>query len=149
MTADIHEVMLAMSGLPAASIAVKATVVAALGLAGWWAARRKRAAVRHAVLAATFAVLAVLPAASILAPAVKIALPAAKPKATAVAAAVVGSRVALPGRTAVDAVPVRESEGVPVSALLAAAWMSGTAIFLLPVAAGLWQVSKFRRSAVP
>src|SRR5215469_4644077 len=118
MTADIHEVMLAMSGLPAASIAVKATVVAALGLAGWWAARRKRAAVRHAVLAATFAVLAVLPAASMLAPAVKIALPAAKPKAMAGAVAAVGSRVALPGSTAVGAAPVRDSEGVPVSALL-------------------------------
>ncbi|HKE24553.1 MAG TPA: TonB family protein [Bryobacteraceae bacterium] len=149
MTADIREGMLAMSGSPAASIAVKATVVAALGLAGWWAAHRKRAAVGHAVLAATFAVLAVLPAASMLAPAVKIALPAAKPKATAAAAAALGSRVALPGSTAVDAAPVRESEGVPVSAMLAAAWMAGTAIFLLRVAAGLWQVSKFRRSAVP
>lgn len=73
----INESMLAVSRSPAASIAAKATVVAALGLTGAWVARRSRAALRHALLAAAFGVLLLLPIASVLAPPLRIAIKAA------------------------------------------------------------------------
>ena len=73
----IDGVMLAVSSSPAASIVAKATVITALGLSCARLARRSRAAVRHALLAAAFGVLLALPVASILAPPVRIAVPAA------------------------------------------------------------------------
>ena len=138
MTPVIREALLAVSDSPAGSMIWKATAVAALALAGWWTARRTRAAVRHAALAAAFAVLAVLPAASMLAPAARARGPAVS--AGAVSGAVRRSPVAP------AAVP---APGVSWSALLAAAWGAGAAIFLLPMAVGLWQVRRLRRSGVP
>ena len=73
----INGVMLAVSSSLAASIVAKVTVTTALGLIGAWLARRSRAAVRHALLAAAFGVLLVLPIASLVAPPVRIAVPAA------------------------------------------------------------------------
>src|SRR6267154_1674719 len=76
MTQIINGVMLLLSSSLAASILGKATVIAAMGLMGAWLTRRNRAAVRHAVLAASFAVLLALPIASTLIKPVRIALPA-------------------------------------------------------------------------
>src|SRR5580693_3140543 len=76
MTQIIDGVMLLLSSSLAASILGKATVIATLGLLGAWLTRRGRAAVRHAVLAASFAVLLALPIASTLLAPVRIALPA-------------------------------------------------------------------------
>ena len=59
----------------AVSIVLTATVVAAAGLMGAWLARGNRAAVRHAVLAASFAVLLGLPMASMVVPPVHVAVP--------------------------------------------------------------------------
>ena len=73
----INEVMFAVSSSLAASIVAKATVITALALICAWLARRSRAAVRHALLAAAFGVLLALPIASIVAPSVLIAVPAA------------------------------------------------------------------------
>jgi hypothetical protein len=61
MKPAINGLMLAVSSSPAASIVAKVTVTTALGLIGAWLARRSRAAVRHALLAAAFGVLLVLP----------------------------------------------------------------------------------------
>ncbi len=69
--------MLAISSCLAASIITsKVTVILALGLIRAWLARRSRAAIRHALLAAAFGVLFVLPIVSILAPPLRIAVPA-------------------------------------------------------------------------
>src|SRR5438105_1664925 len=76
MTQIIDGVMLLLSSSLAASILGKATLIAALGLMGALLTRRSRAAVRHAVLAASFAVLLALPIASALITPVRIALPA-------------------------------------------------------------------------
>src|SRR4051812_22349214 len=73
---SINELVLALSSSLAASISVKATLVVTLALIGAWLARRNRAAVRHAVLAASFAVLLALPIASTFITPVRIALPA-------------------------------------------------------------------------
>jgi hypothetical protein len=56
-------------------IVAKATFIIAVGLIGAWLARRNRAAVRHAILAAAFGVLLTLPVASIIAPPVRVVVP--------------------------------------------------------------------------
>ena len=53
----INGAVLAMGSSPAASIAAKATLAAALGIVGAWLARGSSAAVRHVVLVAAFSVL--------------------------------------------------------------------------------------------
>ena len=150
MMPAINGVMLAVSGSLAASIVAKATVAAALGLIGVRLARRSRAAVRHALLAAVFGVLLALPAASILAPPVRIAVPAAAPERIAPAAA--GSTDPLPPVAPADesvASVASPSVGFSPSAVLLTGWMAGMALFLLPVLVGLWQVRWLRRSALP
>ena len=124
------------------AIVLKATVALLLGLGGAALARRSRAAVRHAVLAASFGVLLVLPAASLLAPPVPIAV-ASAPLAPM-----------LPAPAAISAVPhfasaAQKAPGIPLSSVWMALWIAGTALFLAPVTVGLWQVRRLRRSALP
>ncbi|SPE27873.1 membrane hypothetical protein [Candidatus Sulfopaludibacter sp. SbA3] len=133
----------------AASVVVKVTVTTAMALAGAWLARRRRAAERHALLAAAFGVLLVLPVASIVAPPVRIAVRdrAASPSlvgaidATALFPAANG---ATPAKSAIPR-PSRPSLAV----LWIAAWLAGAAISLLPLLTGLWQVRALRRSGSP
>jgi hypothetical protein len=75
MMPAINGVMLAVSSSLAVSIVAKATVTTAMSLVGVRLARRSRAAVRHALLAAAFGVLLALPLASIVVPPVRIAVP--------------------------------------------------------------------------
>jgi hypothetical protein len=89
MIALLNEFLLAADASLAASIVLKATVVTALGLFGALLLRGRRAALRHAVLAAAFGVLVVLPAGAIFAPAVRIPV-----QATSVPAAPVFSSLA-------------------------------------------------------
>jgi TonB family protein len=144
--------MLAVSSSPAASIVAKATVITALGLICARLARRSRAAVRHALLAAAFGVLLALPVASIVAPPVRIAVPAAAQERTVPAfagAPIAISRVA-PAHASVGVAPVvPRSAGFSPAALLLTGWIAGMALFLLPVVMGLWQVRSLRRSALP
>jgi hypothetical protein len=70
----ISDALLTASGSLAGSMVAKATVVAALGLIGARLAHKNRAAVRHALLAATFGVMLLLPVASLVAPPVRIAV---------------------------------------------------------------------------
>src|SRR5580700_5096737 len=146
----LNEVMLAVSSSLAASIVLKATVATALALIGAWVARRSRAAVRHALLAAAFGVLLALPIASIVTPPVRIEVPAAARVVPAFAGAKgVGSPVA-PAHASVGAISVvPRSAALSPSALLLMAWIAGTALFLLPVVMGLWQVRSLRRSGLP
>jgi TonB family protein len=152
MMAPIDEVMLAVSNSLAASIVVKATLIAALGLLGAWAARSGRASVRHALLAASFGVLLALPLAAVFAPPVRIAVtPAAHDRTLpdfAGATKAIPSAAAIPNGTAVKPA-IRASQGLSPSAVLFMLWAAGTLLFLLPVMMGLWQVGALRRSALP
>ena len=65
MTPTLNTLMIAASESFAVSILVKATAALAMALVAARLARRRRAAVRHVLLAAAFAVLMVLPLASI------------------------------------------------------------------------------------
>jgi len=148
MMPAINGVLLAVSNSPTASLLAKATIVAALGLAAAWMARRSRAAVRHALLTALFGVLLALPIASVLAPPVLIAVRAA-----------VQQRIVLPHASTTETLPsiaprlpetsVPRAARVSLSTLLLAGWIAGIALFLLPAGMGLWQVRRLRRSALP
>jgi len=141
MTHFVHAALLAMSSSPAASIVAKATLAATLGIVGAWLARKSRAAVRHAVLAAAFGVLLLLPIASTVTPPFRIVVQEAN------AATPIPARARVAGVAGVmRAAPRRE---LSLSALLFWGWIAGTALFLTPVAMGLWHVRFLRRSALP
>jgi len=149
MTPAIQEFMFAVSNSLAASILAKTTLVLTLGLFAAWLMRRSRASLRHAMLAAVFAVLLLLPIAAALAPPVRIAL---KPTAQSPVPAGRRSVAVFRGSAAARdfaAQPAPHPPAIPLSAILLTVWIAGAVLFLLPVAAGLWQVRHLRRSALP
>jgi uncharacterized protein (TIGR03435 family) len=147
------EAMLAASGSLAGSIIAKVTVTATLALIGTRLARRSRAAVRHALLAAAFAVMLALPIASIVAPPLRIEVPIVARDRS----------VPPPAAEAVDAMPPvtggdagagvthtkPRSSALSPAVLLIAGWILGTLLSLLPMVIGLWQVRSLRRSGLP
>jgi len=149
MTPAIQEFMFAVSRSLAASILAKATLVLTLGLIAAWLARRSRAALRHAMLAAAFAMLLLLPIAAILAPPVNIAIKQTAPAETVGAARSVRVIRETPGLHRFSAQPVSQRQTVSLPAILLIAWIAGALLFLFPVATGLWQVQRLRRSALP
>jgi TonB family protein len=152
MTPIIGGTVLAVSNSLAGSIAAKATIIAAIGFIGVRLARRSRAALRHAVLAATFGVLLMLPIASILVPPIRIAMQimtqdrAAKPLPA-------GNRNSgvTRGVQASDysALATQNASGLTMDGVLLMGWMTGVALFLLPMVLGLRQVRSLRRTALP
>jgi TonB family protein len=147
MIPAINEVILAMSSSLVASIVVKATAFIALGLTGASLARRSRASVRHALLAAAFGMLLVLPVASFVVPAVRIELPAAAKQRAVRAVPEIAIAIPTTGYASVAAPAPRS--GPSITALLLTAWIAGMVLFLSPVLLGLWQVRSLRRSALP
>ena len=153
MMPAINGAMLAIGSSLAASIVAKVTVTTALGLAAAWLARGNRAAVRHALLAATFGVMLLLPIVSAVMPPLHVAVPVQVESRAAllplamdvnadpsVPAAGAGSRVT-------PAAP--QVSKLSLSNLLLAGWAAGAALFLLPVLLGLWQIRWLRRSGLP
>jgi bla regulator protein blaR1 len=149
----IDGAMLAIGSSLAVSIVVKVTVVAALGLAAAWLARRNRAAVRHALLAATFGAALLLQIGSIVAPPVRVAVPVVEVNQAALPLVVGTIEPMPPVTTAADGALVKpatpQASRFSLSALLLAGWIIGTAVFLLPVVTGLWQIRVLRRSGLP
>jgi uncharacterized protein (TIGR03435 family) len=152
MTQIIDAVMLLLSGSLATSILGKATVIATLGLLGAWLTRRSRAAVRHAVLAASFAVLLALPIASTLIKPVRIALPAtqewAPPSLFPMPMGAVQAAASADGSVGVASATPRW-RGLSPSAILLVVWIAGAAFFLLRMIFGLRQVRALRRFGLP
>jgi uncharacterized protein (TIGR03435 family) len=141
--------LLALSNSLAASIVIKATVTLALGLAAAWLACRSPAAVRHALLAGAFGVLLVLPIVSLVAPPLRIVV-AARERVEPAASGDTGVIPPVPpAQTGPSFAAVNpRSAGLSLSTVLFAGWLAGMALFLLPVALGLWQVRSLRRSAL-
>lgn len=153
MKPTINEVILAVSGSLAALIVLKVTVSLSLGLLAAWLAHGSRAAVRHALLAAMFGVILILPAASLLIPPLQVGMPVGVERpATLLPLGIAGSasssatRAGPANRTAAPAAHVPQ---LSLSELLLMSWAAGVALFLLPVAAGLWQIRSLRRSGLP
>ncbi|HEY4363906.1 MAG TPA: M56 family metallopeptidase [Bryobacteraceae bacterium] len=154
MITAIIDLMLAAGGSLAGLIVLKVTVVATLGLAVAWLARRSRAAVRHALLAVMFGALLVLPMASVFAPPVRVTVPVTEVRRAA-SPLVVNTTALLPlvadddnGARVAPAAPQR-SPSFSLSFLLLAGWIAGTAVFLIPMLIGLWQIRCLRRSGLP
>jgi beta-lactamase regulating signal transducer with metallopeptidase domain len=149
----LREIMLAAGASLAASIVVKITVVTALGLIAVWFARGNRAAVRHALLAATFGVMLLLPIAAVLMPPLHVGVPVELERRAPMVPPVIGVDTTA-SLTKVGA-GARVTAGAPrkwklsLENLLFVGWVAGVALFLLPVVAGLWQIRALRRSGSP
>ncbi len=153
MTPTIRESLFAVSNSLAVAIIAKVTITTVLGLLAAWLARYNRAAVRHALLAATFGAMLLLPAASLLMPPLPVGVPAAIENSTAflqfgISADAEPSAKAAGVSTRVAAITPLVSKR-SVSNLLLGGWAAGVAVFLLPVAVGLWQIRSLRRSGLP
>jgi uncharacterized protein (TIGR03435 family) len=137
-----------------ASILVNVTLTTALALLVTWLARKSRAALRHVVLATTFAALLMLPVVSSVLPSVRIVVPIAAADIdervlTMFAVSDAGSSPIAPAAVNGGATrPVPQSALSPYTALLAG-WALVAALFLVPVAVGLWQIRSLRRSGLP
>src|SRR5262245_31559472 len=141
----------------AASILFKATMTIVLALAATRLARHARAAVRHVLLSATFAVLLALPLASLLAPSIPVPLRVRVP--APVASLQTGTDTAADTDLA-DLRAARSRAGAAATTTPASRrpswpllgggiWALGVAIFLLPVATGLHEVRRLRRTGLP
>jgi uncharacterized protein (TIGR03435 family) len=150
MMPTINGVILAVSSSLAASIVTKATLITTLGLMGAWLARQSRAAVRHAVLAASFAALLALPIASILAPPVRIAVAQQPSVPSPHAEAIAPTQPYAPmdvnnGNTS----SISRRSLPPLYDLLLVGWFAGAALFLLRMITGLRQVHFLRQFGLP
>ncbi len=135
------------------AILAKATVVTVMALGCTRLARGSRAAVRHLALAAAFAVLLLLPVASLVGPSLRVEIPIAAstglvdPLPDAVRD---GTAIGSSHTLAADAAaPATRSTLPRVAALVTASWVTGVALFLLPLVAGVWQMRRVRRTAFP
>ena len=134
-------------------IIVKVTVITALGLLAAWLARRDRAAIRHALLAATFGATLLLPIAVLLMPPVHFGVPVHVKTQTAILPPVMNVdaipflRAAGTGARMISAAPANSK--LSLANLLLAGWAAGAALFLLPGIVSLWQIRSLRRSALP
>jgi uncharacterized protein (TIGR03435 family) len=153
----LTDLALAVGGSLELSILVKVTLVAALGLIGVAGGRRARASRRYLMLAAMFAAILALPLAIALAPPVGIAMPATMPVPATLSA---GESTVDAGRASDTTVPQPlvgpgtdgGSSGIRAlgpASLIRLAWLTGVALFLLPVLVMVWQVRALRRTGLP
>jgi beta-lactamase regulating signal transducer with metallopeptidase domain len=112
--------------------------------------RPMRASVRHWLFVLAFAGLVVIPVAGLVLPPYAIAVPQAVAvpahRTTDLTQAVASGAVAAPAPS-MPAGTVRRP--VTIAQVATATWLAGVGIFLTPVAAGVWQIRRLRRSALP
>jgi beta-lactamase regulating signal transducer with metallopeptidase domain len=148
MIDSLTELAIALSGSAALSALMKTAVAGLCGLAAARIAYRSRAAVRHAILAATFAVMFAIPFVAATAPAVAIRIPVTSASvAPAAERAIATPPVPRPG----VATPLQAGKPMAISfsMLAAAAWTIGTVLFLCWFSAGIWQLQRIRRTGLP
>jgi uncharacterized protein (TIGR03435 family) len=133
--------------MTAVLLLLKATVTLALALAGARLLRRNRAALRHVLLAAGFAGLLLLPIVSRFGPSVPLQVPVALPAEIEALEVAPAPSVTARGMAEPAATRGPQTFTISLSAVLIALWGVGGAVGLLPLAAGLWQVHRLRRTA--
>ena len=123
----------------------KATVILGLALVATRIACRSRASVRALILSSAFGLMLVMPIASAITPAREVEIPAA------IAPAFFEDQpVPTPGDTVDLPLPATDAEALPLfqlplmRTLARGAWLLGTVIAVLPLAAGLWRVRTIR-----
>jgi beta-lactamase regulating signal transducer with metallopeptidase domain len=134
-----------------AAILLKGTILVTLGLAAAGLARRRRAALRHLLLAATFATLLTLPALVLLGPSLPVEIPILAVnllpgKADSAPPAAITAPPA-PGTT--HAAPVSGSSGLSWPSMALYVWMAGAALLLARAGFDLWQVRRTVRHGLP
>jgi TonB family protein len=145
----IADILLTVGGSLATSIVAKVTMTMVTALVGVRLARRSRAAVRHALLAAAFAVSLSLPMASILIPSVQPIQVPIMTRRIADSPVLPSLRKFAPTKHSVSntsgskATP--QSSRIPTSVLLLTVWATGALLALLPMCVGLWRVRMLRR----
>jgi beta-lactamase regulating signal transducer with metallopeptidase domain len=139
------------------TVLVKVTIILLAALIAVRLARRSRASVRHAILAATFAVLVALPLANAVLPAMEIAMlpraagsgPSAGIRDRLTPADGAGEReTGQQVNAAPGALPTRVA-AVSLTTAALSIWLTGAALVLLSLALGLFRVHQLRRSALP
>jgi bla regulator protein blaR1 len=132
---------------------VKATLVCGVAFFLSHLCRRTRASIRHLLFALAFTALVAIPAAGTVLPtlAVKIPAPATAPATgirdmgsaalSSAGAAASGSSTPSVSR---DTAPTRS---VTVAQAVIATWLTGVALFLIPVVIGFWQMRRLRQAA--
>jgi hypothetical protein len=135
-------------------VIVKATLVCGAAFLLAHVCRRSRASVRHLLFALAFAALIAIPMTGAIVPALTVMLPAPAPSPVASRSEVqVSMPSSVPDGTAASNGPaiVKTSSAWPLTIpqSLAVLWLMGVVVFLTPVVAGVWQVSRLRRTATP
>jgi bla regulator protein blaR1 len=151
------------------SLVLKATAILIVGLAASRLAHRSRAAVRHAILVATFAALAILPIATLTLPALTIDVPISQsgaPNTTApaetgapmraidIAGAPEGPGTAPEGpgfhlRETLRWTTVALAKAVSPGTTIIVLWLAGAGVFLVALLYRIWRVQQLRRTALP
>jgi len=153
MMPSVSGVTLAIGSSPASSILAKVTVTTIIGLAASRPARRNCAAMRHALLAATFGLMLLMPVSAMLMPPLRVGVPVAAGDPTT--SVPFKNDVGTNSPTATAASEVRANAITPdeskfsIADVLVAGWAAGVVLFLLPVVIGLWQVRSLCRSGLP
>jgi len=149
----VGEVAIAIGSSWALSLIVKATVISAGALIAAHIARRRRASVRHALLAAAFFLLLALPLVSVAAPPREVSVSVPQAGSTVRVATPAPLRVVVPDARPVDNGGLRAGPvtGTLLSAstILLAVWVIGVALVLVPMIAGLMRVRRVRQNGLP
>jgi len=141
----------------AVAVVVKVTLALSMALAATWTLRRRAAALRHLILTATFAAIAVLPFAAAWPPTVAIHAPVAIAPAEGAwfdDADVFprgpgdGSRVLASAKGDDPPTAARWYRRPGLSRLLAAVWLLGAGVSMLPVAVGAWHRADVKRAVI-
>ena len=134
---------------PELSLLVKATLILTVALTLMRLTRRARASVRHLVIAIGFGALLALPVLLAVTPPITVDLPVSGFYGdNIVTFADLPPSDSSPLASAIDT-PRRVVQAIGVADTLRAIWLAGTILFLIPVAAVLWQLSTIRRTGLP
>jgi len=130
-------------------LAIKVTLICGIALAVTGMAHRSRASVRHLVLSGAFITLLALPFGAWLEQTISIEIPILERHSNAMTeAAYSEEEPATKGNagTPTSSLVAAEQTSVRLSTVIAVIWVSGTALSLLSVVVGLWQLHNLRRS---
>ncbi|HEY7498864.1 MAG TPA: M56 family metallopeptidase [Vicinamibacterales bacterium] len=147
------DVAAAFSSSAELSLAVKATIVLAAGLAISAAAARARSSVRHLAMASTLGALLALPVASALAPSLAIVVPVSTTVERAPAIASASGAAASPAAArdggGVDVQAPRGMAMPSIEAVVRIVWGAGTVLAIAALAVSMRRLGRLRRTAVP
>ena len=127
----------------------KATAILALGLVAAAFAQRASAAIRHALISATFVVLLILPVAVVSLPEIAIRVPIAAFESVVSRPPTSALSVAREPSPPTQAIAATQRVELSARIIIRIIWVTGAALVLVSLAAGLWRVRRLRRTGLP